>query len=121
MKRTHALIASLLLGVSVIAGAFAVTNTVGLGASAKRPPVSPQAIAQRTARLDRYEASLRAALGKKPPKLPSVPQNETGSAAAASARRVVYVRPAPVVVTRHLSTDESEHESGSDEAGGGDD
>ena len=119
MNRKHALLISLLLGVAVTAGAVAVTHTVGVQKSAKAATASPRVIARQKAKLDRYEASLRTALKKKPPKLPALPVSQAQPSVAASAQRVVYVQPAPVIVTTHHSGGEADHESESESDGGG--
>jgi hypothetical protein len=126
MNRTRALIVSLAVGTAAIAGVFALSHTVALGNQANAK--TDRQVAQRTAQLDRYEASLRRALAKKPPKLPPVPaagstsapaQSVVGAAApAAPAARVVYHRPPPVVVVKHRAGGEHEAEV---EGGGADD
>jgi hypothetical protein len=94
--------------------------------------------------LDREQIALRRALAKRPPRLPKVPKFAPVAAApapapaapvsiqapaTASAPRVRYVRPAPIVVVKHRShgDDEGEHESEheseheGEHEGGGDD
>jgi hypothetical protein len=118
MNRTRALIVSLAVGVAAIAGVFALGHTVALGnqASAK----TDSQVAQRTAQLNRYEASLRRALAQKPPKLPAVPAAASSAAPSQSAVataapsappvRVVYHRPPPVVIVKHRAGGEHEVE-----------
>ena len=103
MNRTRALIVSLAVGVAAIAGVFALGHTVSLGNQAHA--TTDRQVAQRTAQLDRYEASLRKALAQKPPALPPVPapaapphrRRAPSSARLQSAApvRVVYHRPPP--------------------------
>ena len=101
---------------------------------AQRPysakPVSRIVIAKRSRQLDKFEASLAAALRRTPPAIPKlppipkVPAARTASGFAPAARRVVYVRPAPIVVHEHRAGGEHEAESfdrGDGGGGGGDD
>lgn len=130
MQRANAFVIALLLGAAVVIGSVAALKTVELkGASAKPAAVSSQALAKRSARLDRAEISLRKALSHRPPKLPDVPHfsavagSQSAAAAPAPPRIVRYVRPAPIVVTTHRSAGE-ENDSGEHEhegGGGGDD
>ncbi|MGZ8687893.1 MAG: hypothetical protein ACXWZP_05635 [Gaiellaceae bacterium] len=110
MKRSRALIVSLGVAVAAVAGAYAATSTISLGSEAKAS--TDAQVAQRTAQLDRYEASLQATLAQKPPKLPSMPKVTTSSAGGPSATpaRVVYRRAAPVVSQAAGSDDDYEHE-----------
>jgi hypothetical protein len=130
MSRTPALVVVLALGFAAVTGTIALTKTVHLGQAAAKPHVSLAAIAKRKTQLDRFEASLRAQLKQKPPaipKLPAVPPAATTPAAAsapapAASQRVVYVRPAPIVIHKHRAG--GEHEGGGehgDHEGGGDD
>jgi hypothetical protein len=114
MRRRHALVLSLALALAVVAGTFAATRTATLGARA-----SDAQIAERAARLDRFEASLRQAAADRPPALP--PLRSAAAPSASGRPRVVYVRPAPVpVLAEDAHDDEHEHES-DDEAGEHDD
>ena len=110
MSRKHTLVVAIALGLAASMGALALARTVGLGASSKPPRVSDAVVAQRTRQLDRFEASLKRELAKKPPALPATPANPAGAP-----QRVVYVRPKPIVVRVHRS---GEHESGEREAAG---
>jgi hypothetical protein len=120
MNRSRALILSLGVGVAAVAGVFAATSTISLGSEAKAS--TDKQVAQRTAQLDRYEASLQKALAKEPPRLPAM---QTGTAAAAGVQttlpaRVVYRRAAPVVVGQTAGSDEEyEHEDDEYEHGNG--
>jgi hypothetical protein len=123
MNRTRALIVALAVGLAAVAGVFALGNTLSLGNQAHAS--TDKQVAQRTAQLDRYEASLRKALAQKPPALPPVPAAATVTASPQSAVstpvqsaapvRVVYHRPPPVIVTKHRAggehEDAGEHES----------
>ncbi len=92
MKRRHAFVISLLIGLAALAGLVAATRTAGLGRTSHRAAASPAAIAARIRALDRTEASLRQALAQKP---------KPTRGQAARTQKVVYVRPAPHVVTVH--------------------
>lgn len=131
MQRANAFVIALLLGAAVVIGSVAALKTAELNGASAKPAVSSQALAKRSARLDRAEIALRKALSRRPPKLPKVPhfspvatQAASAPVAAPSPPVVRYVRPAPIVVTTHHSGGESEYEhEGGDhaEGGGGDD
>lgn len=106
MNRTRALIISLAVGLTAIAGVFALGRTVFLGDQAGA--TANRQVAQRTARLDRYEASLRKALAQKPPALPPVPASGTAVPQSTATVRVVYHRPPPIVVTKRRAGGEYE-------------
>ena len=128
MKPVHALVIAGVLAVAALAGVVAATRTTTLGVSAQQ--TSAASLAKRTQQLDRFEASLRKQLAAKPPKLPAVPSAPASvpvaaapAAPAPAVQRVVYRRPAPIVVVKHRTG--GEHESGDHEGhdggGGGDD
>ncbi|HEY1368198.1 MAG TPA: hypothetical protein VGF23_13820 [Gaiellaceae bacterium] len=104
MKRMHVAAVAVILAVASVFGVVAAAHTAGLGAAA-RASTPAAAIAGRQQRLDRIEASLRKALADRPPALPAVPSAPT---AAAPAPRVVYHRPAPIVVVTHRAGGEHE-------------
>ena len=110
MKRIHALLIALLIGVAALAGTYAATRTAHLGAAAQQQ--SAAVIKQRERQLARGEAALRKALAQSP--APAAAR----SAAATGAQRVVYVRPAPIVIHKRRAGGEYEAE-GRD--GGGND
>jgi hypothetical protein len=105
VKRRHALLTSLLLGLAVVAGALALTRTMALGQHAA---VGDAQIARRAAQLDRAEAQVRRLRAQRPPAVPAVP-------ATRSATRVVVVRSA------RSHGEPYEHENEGREAGGHDD
>ena len=132
---------SLVLGLSVAAGAFAAVRTVHLGVQGAKVDTrhQQQLIAHRRSQLDRFEASLRSALHKRPPKLPRMPHFKPiakppavpvvpsapvsasySSAPAAPTPRVVYVQPRHVI-TIHRHGGEHEHDGNEGQKGGGDD
>ena len=116
MSRTRALIVCLAVGLAAVAGVFALQSTVSLGGQAQA--TTDRQVAQRTAQLNRYEASLRKALAQKPPPLPAAPASSSvGTPLQTTAPvRVVFHRPPPIVVTKHRAGGELEHESGMDGA-----
>jgi Na+/H+ antiporter NhaB len=118
MNRTRALTVSLAVAIAAAAGVFSVAHTVALGAASRS--TNDAKIAQRSAQLDRYEASLRRALARKPPALPPVPAtvSQTSTLQSAVPAKVVYHRPPPIVVVKHPAGGEGEHEY---EGGGADD
>ena len=87
MKRIHTLFIALMLGAAAAAGLLAATRTVDLGRATSPNPASAQAIAARSAKLDRTERALQAALAKRPPKLPKVPHARTPASPASTTRR----------------------------------
>lgn len=123
MKPTHALAIAVALAVVAVFGVTAATKTLRLGASAGQ--ASTSAIAGREHKLDAFEAALQKALKSRPPALPRVPVAHAVTSAPAAAasfvrastRRVIYRRPAPIVVHKHRSHGDDGFES----EGGGDD
>jgi hypothetical protein len=115
MKRGHAFLISLIIGAAAIFGTFAATHSVRLGRSSAQPEISSAQIAAHNRALDRTEAKLRRMLARHPAAKP---------AAAARQQRVIYVRPAPHVITLHHGGHEAEsgeRESEGHEGGGFDD
>jgi len=121
MKRTHALLISLALGIAVIAGSFAALRSQNLAQQARGSHVSAAQLAQQTRALDRAEAQLRAELRRRPPAIP-VTRAATPAAPAAQPATVVYRRPAPIVhvIHRHGGEQEAQGETRSGEGGGDD-
>jgi hypothetical protein len=127
VSRIAVVIVALSLAFAAVTGTIALTRTVHLGQAAAKPTVSRSAIAKRKAQLNRFEASLRAELKKKPPPVPKVPPAPAVSPAPApasssaaplvSSQRVIYRRPAPIVIHKHRPGG-GEHE-GSDHGDGG--
>ncbi|MGZ4332646.1 MAG: hypothetical protein ACXVRJ_00015 [Gaiellaceae bacterium] len=110
MKRTHALLISLVLAFAVILGSFAAIRSTQLSASATTPRVSSTEIARQNAALKRAEATLRAQLARKPPAIPALAR----TARPAAPQTVVYRRAPTVVHVIHRRG--AEHEDG---GGGG--
>ena len=127
MQRANAFVIALLLGAAVVIGSVAALKTAELRGASAKPAVSSQALAKRSARLDRAEIALRKALSRRPPKLPEVPHFSAvarpSAPVAAPSPRIPLRQPAPIVVTTHRAGGEEndpgehEHEGG----GGGDD
>ena len=126
MARWSILVVALSLAFSAAVGTLALTRTVHLGQAAAKP-VSTSLVAKRTRQLNRFEASLRAQLRHKPPAVPKLPPAPAATAspapgaAPAVSQRVVYVRPAPIVIHKHRAGGESEGSDHGDGGGGGDD
>jgi hypothetical protein len=118
MKKIHALLIALILAVAAGLGLAAATRTAGLRTATTSTHTQMASIVARSQRLDRVEAALRRALRDKPPALPAVPAARNPVAAPA-APRVVYTRPAPIVVLKHGSHHDSDGEREAE--GGGDD
>lgn len=112
MSKLNIAAISALLALAAVLGTVAATHTISLGAAKQKS--SSAAVASQTHRLDRFEASLRRALAKRPPALPALAKT-----APRSQPRVVYRRPAPVVVVRHVhhgdDGGETSAEGGSDD------
>jgi len=139
VRPVHIASISLVLGLAVAAGAFAAVRTVDLGvhSSKANAKATQTAIARRTHQLDRFEASLRAALHSRPGKLPrmphfkpvskpavispaAIPVSRSVSSAPAQTPRVVYVQPHKVI-TIHRHGGEHEQEGHAGQGGGQDD
>lgn len=126
MPRTLVIVFAALLAVNAVVGTVALTRTMHLGQASQAS--SNAIVAKRNGQLDRFEASLRAQLAKKPPALPKVPSSSasagtTGSATGAVGPRVRYVRPAPIIVHKHRAGGERDDEGAfaGDGGGGADD
>ncbi len=117
MNKIHVALIAGLLALAALAGTFAATRTVSLGAAGKH--ASNAAIAARTRQLDAYASSLRRALANKPPAVPSVSGATAGPPAPAAPPLVIYHRPPPIVVVKHSSHSGEGIERG--DSGGGDD
>ena len=103
------------LAVAAVLGATAALRTTSLGRAHRAS--ADAAVVARAKRLDRFEAALRAQLGKRPPALPAAPR----MARAAPPPRVVYRRPPAIVVVRHTHHgDDDGFESAEGGDGGGD-
>ena len=87
-----------LISAAAVLGLVAVTRTTALGTAHRQS--SDATITARIQQLDRFEASLRHALARKPPALPKLPARKA-AAQAAAAPRVVYRRPPAIVVVHH--------------------
>ncbi|HEV7134930.1 MAG TPA: hypothetical protein VGN27_14475 [Gaiellaceae bacterium] len=114
MKKSHAVAVALLLGLAAAFGVLAAGKTARLGA-ASRPQAAASSVHARVQQLDKAEAALRRALHQRPPALPPLPA-VVPAAVATAAPRVVYRRPAPIVVVRHSAHHD---DSGESQSGGG--
>ena len=92
MTRINALLIALMIGFAALAGTFALTRTTQLGAAAQKQNAA--VIAQKQRQLAAGEAALRKALA-------ASPAPASSAAATPAAQRVVYVRPAPIVIHKH--------------------
>lgn len=105
MSRHHILVIALILGIAAALGAYAATRSAHLGASAR---TAEQArIAQREQRLKRTERALQVALAQPHPGPHALPR-------PARAPRVVYVRPAPIVIHKPRAGGERDDGGGND-------
>jgi hypothetical protein len=71
VSRLHAVFLSLSAAAALTAGTVALAQTLHLGAASAK--TSNRLLLSRSRQLDRFEASLHAALGRTPPPLPPVP------------------------------------------------
>jgi hypothetical protein len=99
MTRINALLIALVIGIAALAGTFAVTRTTHLGAAAQQQSAAQLKLRQR--RLAAGEAALRKALAASPAVAAQTPARAATAAAAPAAQRVVYVRPAPIIIHKH--------------------
>jgi hypothetical protein len=106
MKRTSALLISIAIAIAAVFGAVAAVRTTSLGAAAQRTPAAT--IVARSRALDRFELGLRRELRRTPPPLPP-------AATPSSQPRVVYRRPAPVLVIKHHQQGDDEFETERDD------
>jgi hypothetical protein len=117
MNKIHVTVVALILGVSGALGVAAATRTTQLRTPTAHSSVSDAAIAARAHRLDKVARDIGRARRDRPPALPAVPAARRAS--GSRAQRIVYQRPAPVVVVRHNghheSESEPEHESGGEQ------
>ena len=90
------LVAALVAGAAVL-GTFAALRTTSLGVAHRTS--ADATVRTRTKQLDRFAAALHKQLAQKTPALPKVPARP--AAARAAAPRVVYRRPAPILIVRH--------------------
>lgn len=139
MRPVHIASISLVLGLAVAAGAFAAVRTVDLGVHSSKANATAKRteIARRTNQLDKFEASLRAALHSRPGKLPRMPHFKpvskpavisaaatpvyrSVSSAPAQTPRIVYVQPHKVI-TIHRRGGEHEQEGHASQRGATDD
>lgn len=99
MKRIHALILVLALGIAVVAGSFAALRTTQLGTRATATNVNSAQIAKQNGALTRAEAALRAELRKKPPAIAALPKitPQVAPPAMTAARLPAAVGPTVVV------------------------
>lgn len=116
MKKIHVTVVALILGVAGALGVAAATNTAGLRSSSATAGVSKATIAARSHRLDKVARDIARARRDRPPALPAASAARVPS--QSQAPRVVYQRPAPIVVVSHTGHHEDEHET---EHEGGDD
>jgi len=114
MKRTHAFLIAVALGIAVVAGTFAALRSQQLARNAV-PRISANQYTSQTRALDRAEAAIKAELRRRPPAVPAL----TVASPPRAPQAVIYRRPAPIVHVIHRNGGEHEAESG--DGGGFDD
>jgi hypothetical protein len=107
MNKRHALLIALVLGVAAVLGAHAALRTTHLGAASRNAAAAQ--LARREHRLNAAEARLKRALAHRPAATASLTKHP---------QKVVYVRPAPIVIHKHRS---GEHDDGGESGGDGGD
>ena len=111
MNRGRAAIIALTIAIAAVAGVFAVGHSLALGTQART--TTDAQVARRSAQLDRYQASLAAALSKRPPALPRAPSSTAGT--VAQPVRVVYRRAVAVASVSGGGGDDEGWGGGSDD------
>ena len=114
MTRTHIFTLSVLLGLALAFGVFALARTTHLGASAHSRTDAQIALQNR--QLDTTERALRRAIAQVSAPLPTVSPT-AAPVASPVAQRTVYVRPAPHVITLHRSGGSDDGSAGAREVG----
>ena len=109
MKRTHALLISLVLALAVVLGSFAAIRSTRLSTAATAPRASSSEIARQNAALSKAEAALRSQLARKPPAIPTLDRK----AAVATPQTVVYRRAPAIVHVVHRHGGERDDGGGS--------
>lgn len=111
MKKIHVAVVALLLGLAAVLGTFAATRTASLGTASRH--AGDAAYTARVRQLNAFSAKLRHELAAKPAQLQA-------PAPTAAAPRIVYRRPAPIVVVKHTGHGDDGFEQAAG-GGGGDD
>jgi hypothetical protein len=102
MHKTHAFVIAVVLGVAGMLGLFAASKTAHLGAAARS--ANQAQILQQQRRLTAAELALKKALA-----------STATPATAGKTQRVVYVRPAPIIIHKHRSGDGEGDSGGSND------
>jgi hypothetical protein len=110
MKKRHTYLIALVLGFAAVFGAYAALHTAHLGAAGRNAAAAQ--LARRYHALTAAEARLRKALAQRPAAAKPVV-----AATAPVAQKVVYVRPAPIVIHKHRAGGENEQEASGGETG----
>jgi hypothetical protein len=111
MKKRHTYLIALVLGLAAVLGAYASLHTAHLGAASRNAAAAQ--LARREHALNAAEARLRKALTQRP----TTPVAAGTPPVAARQQKVVYVRPAPIVIHKHRAGGEHEQEGGGGESG----
>ena len=118
MKRTHAVLISLMLAAAVVLGSFAAIRSTQLStrSAAATPRVATSQIVRQNAALDRAEAALRAELRRKPPAIAPL---AAAAPRPAASQTIVYKRAPTIVHVIHRAGGEHESEHEGHDGGGG--
>ncbi len=108
MSRKHALVVAAMFGLAAVIGFTALSRTVQLGSASRH--ANDALVVAKTQQLNAFERSLhrQLAAAKSPAAAVLAPAPKPRTP------RVVYVRPAPIVVHKHRAGGEAEHESESE-------
>ena len=106
MNKIHVLVISAIVGLGSIIGLATAAQSAGIGRP-EAQQASPAEIAAREQKLERTQASLRAALQKKPPALPAAP-----SSGSASAPRAASSGPAAPIAASSTHDDDDDDDDG---------
>ena len=111
MKKRHTYLIALVLGLAAMFGAYASLHTAHLGAASRNEAAAQ--LARREHALKAAEARLQKALVQRH----STSAASAMPAVAARQQKVVYVRPAPIVIHKHRAGGEHEQEGSGGESG----
>lgn len=110
MSRRHALAVAAMFALAAVIGFTALSRTVQLGSASRH--AGDALVVAKTRQLNAFARSLHRQLAAA--KKPQAPAAALTAAPKPHSARVVYVRPAPIVVHKHRAggENEAEHEGG---------
>jgi hypothetical protein len=108
MRRIHALVLALAVGVAAVAGGFAALRTTAAAA----PQVSAAEVARQNRLLDRAEAALAKEARRTPPALAPAPDSVGRTGGSGAPQTVIYRRAPTIVRVVHRRHSEREPDGG---------